>query len=93
MTAHRDFSLEEMLNYLKDRCGDVSLVSVGSNWSLSYENGLGEQRSFEGSLLYVASQAFRPFYADALETRQQSIEEWGQVEKAVESAFSNPKSS
>ncbi len=91
MTAHRDFTLEEMLDYLKDRCGDVNLTAAGSAWSLMLLTPSEEEQTFEGSLRHVVSQAFRPFYADALEARQRSIKEWGDIEKAAESAFSEPK--
>jgi len=89
MTAQRDFSLEEMLDYLKDRCGDVSLISSGSNWCLAITTPSGEDHLYEGSIRHVVSQAFRPFYADALDVRTRSQKEWSEMEKAVDDAFSN----
>jgi hypothetical protein len=87
MTAHNDFSLEEMLDYLKDRCQDVNLVAAGSQWSLVMLNASEEETVFVGSLRHVVAQAFQPFYSDALSARRKSIQQWNEMEEAVNNAF------
>lgn len=91
MTESQNFTIEEMLNYLKDRCQDVNLTAAGSDWSLVVLSSSEEEANFQGSLRQVVGRAFRPYYADALEARQKSRQDWGEMEKAVESAFSERK--